>query len=301
MGRLATAMMASVLVLAAACGKTESKPADGTAAADTAQTSETDDVSEAALHVDVLDCGKIEVSDLDAFSSAGDYAGQTDTFTDTCFLIRHPQGILLWDLGLPGMLATSGPQTLQIFTVSLDKTLTAHLKDLGMTSDDIDYLAISHSHFDHIGQADQVQNALWLVHEDELNAMFPPDGSTAQVATPEQLALFAMFNPLERKAFRGDYDVFGDGSVVIFETPGHTPGHTSLQLMMPEAGPVLLAGDLYHRSESRELKRVPRFNYDEAMTLASMDAFEARAKELGATVIIQHEPRDIDPLQGVIQ
>ena len=110
-----------------------------------------------------------------------------------------------------------------------------------------------------------------------------------------------MFNPLERKTFRGDYDVFGDGSVVIFETPGHTPGHTSLQLMMPEAGPVLLAGDLYHRSESRELKRVPRFNYDEAMTLASMDAFEARAKELGATVIIQHEPQDIDPLKGEIQ
>ncbi|WP_034793258.1 N-acyl homoserine lactonase family protein [Hyphomonas beringensis] len=300
MGRLATAVMASVLVLAAACGKTETKPAEDVAAADVAETAEADESAEAALHVDVLDCGKIDVSDLDAFSSAGDYAGQTDTFTDTCFLIRHPDGIMLWDLGLPGMLAMAGPQTQQIYTVSLDKTLTSHLKDLGLTPDDIDYLAISHSHFDHIGQAAQVQNALWLVHEDELNAMFPSDGSEAQVPA-DQLALFAMFNPLERKTFRGDYDVFGDGSVVIFETPGHTPGHTSLQLMMPEAGPVLLAGDLYHRSESRELKRVPRFNYDEAMTLASMDAFEARAKELGATVIIQHEPQDIDPLKGEIQ
>ena len=88
---------------------------------------------------------------------------------------------------------------------------------------------------------------------------------------------------------------------MIFETPGHTPGHTSLQLMMPETGPVLLTGDLYHRAESRELKRVPRFNSDEAMTVSSMEAFEARADALGAKVIIQHEPADIDPLEGKIR
>ena len=87
----------------------------------------------------------------------------------------------------------------------------------------------------------------------------------------------------------------------ISVSPGHTPGHTSLQLMMPETGPVLLTGDLYHRAESRELKRVPRFNSDEAMTVSSMEAFEARADALGAKVIIQHEPADIDPLEGKIR
>ena len=118
---------------------------------------------------------------------------------------------------------------------------------------------------------------------------------------PEQQALFSLFRPMEQQVFDGELDVFGDGSVVIFETPGHTPGHTSLQLMMPESGPVLLTGDLYHRAESRELKRVPRFNSDEDMTLASMDEFEARAEKLGAKVIIQHEPADIEPLQGQIR
>lgn len=253
-----------------------------------------------ALTVDVLDCGTIEISDLDAFSSAGDYAGRTDTFTDTCYLIRHPEGVLLWDLGLPGMLTESGPQTQQVFTVSLDRTLTEQVRDLGMEMSDIDYVAISHSHFDHIGQADQVDGSLWLVHEDELAAMFPPEGAESGIP-PEQLALFTLFEPLERKTFRGDHDVFGDGSVIIFETPGHTPGHTSLQLMMPETGPVLLSGDLYHRAESRGLKRVPQFNHDEAQTLASMEAFEARAGALGAKVIIQHEPDDIEPLAGRIR
>jgi glyoxylase-like metal-dependent hydrolase (beta-lactamase superfamily II) len=254
----------------------------------------------AALEVDVLDCGTIEVSDLDAFSSAGDFAGQTDTFTDTCFLVRHPEGTLLWDLGLPGILTVAGPQTQQIFTVSLEKTITDHLADRGMTPADVDYVAISHSHFDHIGQADQVAGATWLVNEAELGAMFPEDGSAAEIA-PEQQALFALFEPMEKQLFTGELDVFGDGSVVIFETPGHTPGHASLQLMMPETGPVLLTGDLYHRAESRELKRVPRFNSDEGETLASMESFEDRAERLGAMVIIQHEPQDIDPLQGIIR
>ena len=281
----------SVLALATACGSESDAPAEMPAEqpADTQQ--------EAALEVDVLDCGKLEVSDLDVFSTAGDYAGQTDTFTDSCFLVKHPDGTLLWDLGLPGVLTIAGPQTQQIFTVSLAQTLTQQLAERGMSPDDVDYVSVSHSHFDHIGQADQVSGSTWLVSQTELDAMF---GDGVDVA-PEQQALFSLFEPMEQQVFDGELDVFGDGSVVIFETPGHTPGHTSLQLMMPESGPVLLTGDLYHRAESRELKRVPRFNSDEDMTLASMDEFEARAEELGAKVIIQHEPADIEPLEGKIR
>ena len=284
----------SALSLMAACGSDAPAPGEPLLEppAETQQ--------EAALEVDVLDCGTIAVSDLDAFSTAGDYAGLEDTFTDSCFLVKHPQGNLLWDLGLPGILTVAGPQTQQIFTVSLDKTITEQLEERGMTPADIDYVSISHSHFDHIGQADQVQGSTWLVSEAELAAMFPAGEGAADIA-PEQQALFTLFEPMEKQVFSGELDVFGDGSVVIFETPGHTPGHTSLQLKMPETGPVLLTGDLYHRAESRDLKRVPRFNSDEAMTLESMTIFEARAEQLGARVIIQHEPSDIEPLKGKIR
>lgn len=284
----------SALALASACGSEAPGPVDTPAAPAVEQP------QIAALEVDVLDCGTIEVSDLDAFSTAGDYAGQADTFTDSCFLVKHPDGTLLWDLGLPGILTMAGPQTQQIFTVSLDKTLTEQFEERGMTAADIDYVSISHSHFDHIGQADQVQGATWLVNDSELAAMFPAEGDDTEIA-PEQKALFTLFEPMEQQVFSGELDVFGDGSVVIFETPGHTPGHTALQLMMPESGPVLLTGDLYHRAESRELKRVPRFNFDEEMTQASMAAFEARAEALGARIIIQHEPADIEALEGKIR
>lgn len=275
-------------------------PAPGAAAEPEAAAAVAEITPEKPLHVAVLDCGTIAISNLDAFSSAGDYEGQADAFTNTCYLVQHPRGILLWDLGVPGILKEAGPVVQDIFTVSLKATITDQLTELGLTPADVTYAAISHSHFDHIGQVDQVQGATWLVHEAELETMMPPDGSAPQT-TADQIALFNAFKNLNREAFTGEKDVFGDGSVIIFETPGHTPGHTSLQLKMPQSGPILLTGDLYHRSESRTLKRVPRFNFNEEQTMASMAAFEARAADLGARVIIQHEPADVTGLGGMIR
>lgn len=251
------------------------------------------------LTVNVLDCGTIGVSDLDAFSTSGDYAGKKEEFTDTCFLINHPKGRLLWDLGLPSQLIGQPPFTQQIFTGSLERSLTDQLADLGVAASEITYVAISHSHFDHIGQIDQVQGSTWLVNQLEYDAMFPPDG--APPYDPTLAANFALFQPMERQIINDEHDVFGDGTVIIFETPGHTPGHSSLQLMMPETGPVLLTGDLYHRLQSRTLRRVPRFNSSEGASRVSMSAFEERADRLGAKVIIQHAKDDIEPLGGVIR
>ena len=93
-----------------------------------------------------------------------------------------------------------------------------------------------------------------------------------------------------------EHDVFGDGSVTLISTPGHTPGHLVLLLRFPNAGAVLLSGDLYHLHESRTHKRVPRFNVDRETTLESMEKFEQLARDTGARVIIQHVREDITTL-----
>ena len=285
---------AAAAILAACAPPAEMPPAEAPPPA-----AETAEAAAPALYVDVLDCGTIAISDLDAFSSAGDYAGQADEFTNTCYLINHPNGRLLWDLGLPSQLVGQPPFTQQIFTVSVDRSITDQLADLGVAPSELTYVSISHAHFDHIGQADQVRGATWLVNQTEYDYMFPADGSPP--ADPSLTANFALFQAMDKQIISDGHDVFGDGSVVIFQTPGHTPGHSSLQLTLPETGPVLLTGDLYHRTESRELGRVPRFNTSEENTLASMAAFEARAIDLGAKVVIQHEPADIEPLGGAIR
>ncbi len=262
-----------------------------------------------ALQLIKLDCGSIYVSDLDIFSTAGDYAGQSDTFTDTCWLIRHPEGDLLWDLGLPGILTTQDEQTTGVFTVSLEKTIAEQLAERDLSMSDIEYVSISHSHFDHSGQVDLIDGSTWLVNQLEYDHMFPePDVSEEAPAEDAETeggadagSQFPGFEVLQHEIILDNHDVFGDGSVIIFMTPGHTPGHASLLVNLPETGPVMLTGDLYHRTESRELKRVPQFNTSEADTLASMEAFEDRAAELGAKVIIQHEPADTDDLPEVMR
>ena len=244
-------------------------------------------VGSVPLKLYTFNCGNIEVSDFDAFSSNGDYAGQGGKLVNTCYLIRHPEGDLIWDLGLPHSLVGSEPQIDGIFTVSLKSPLTDLLEKIDLTVTDIEFMSISHSHFDHTGQASLFSDVEWLVHEDELEHMFSTDESKAQNIA---------FVGLNKTTFSENYDVFGDGSVVILEMPGHTPGHTVLQVNLFESGPILLTGDLYHRAESRKLQRVPRFNTNESQTRGSMIAFERLATELGARVIIQHEAIDVSRL-----
>ena len=296
--------MAAMMGALVACGGGDTDGA-GPAGAEPAAPAASDDADQVRLYV--LDCGRIEISDIGVFSSAGDFDGQSDTYVDTCFLIRHPKGDLLWDLGLPSVLVGEAPQEDGVYTVSMDATITEQLIEIGIGPEEIEFVSISHQHFDHIGQIDQVQDATWIVHEDEFGSMFPPqdeppveedyaeggeqEGTDAGLGDP-----FAGFQSLERELFSGEKDVFGDGSVIIFPTPGHTPGHTSLQVELANTGTVFLTGDLYHRTESRRLGRVPQFNTSEPQTMQSMRAFEARAERLNAKVIIQHEPDDIDPL-----
>ena len=294
-----TLRLAFLLPCMAATGALAACTPEPPAAARPAGPAGTEAAGAAALTVNVLDCGTIAVSDLDAFSSAGDFAGQADEFTNTGYLINHPKGRLLWDLGLPSQLAGSPAFMQQIFSVSLDQTISDQLAALGVTPSELTYVSASHSHFDHVGQVDQVKGATWLVNQAEYDAMFPPEGSA--LADPTLAPVYAMFQRMQRQVIGDEHDVFGDGSVVIFATPGHTPGHASLQLQMPEAGTVLLTGDLYHRSQSRPLNRVPRFNFNQDQTLTSMAAFERRATDQAAKVIIQHEPQDVTPLAGVIR
>jgi len=98
------------------------------------------------------------------------------------------------------------------------------------------------------------------------------------------------------KKIKGDYDVFGDGTVVLKYAPGHTPGHQVLFLDLSNHGPLLLSGDLYHFSENREFRRIPIFNYDVKQTNASMDMFEAFAKEKNAKVYLQHSKEDFNKM-----
>jgi N-acyl homoserine lactone hydrolase len=239
--------------------------------------------------------GSILVKKLEVFSQDTTYTGQTKQFTDAYYVISHPKGNLMWDAGLPESLVIPEPfnDPSGVYRIQRPDSLANQLKSIGFKIDDFKYFAMSHSHFDHTGHANLMKDATWIVQENEFNSVV---GDSAQFKNP---ALETLTNV---KKIKGDYDVFGDGTVVIKYMPGHTIGHQVLYVKV--AGlvkPVLLTGDLYHFEENRTNKGVPSFNYDVKQTLESINKFETFAKETNAEVVIQHSPIAFKKLEELLK
>ena len=238
-----------------------------------------------------LDGGTVKVNMLEVFSQDTTYTGQTKTFADAYYVIEHPKGRLLWDAGLAESLVGQEPFTTPngAFTVSRKDSVVSQLAELKLTPKDFDFIAVSHTHFDHTGSASKFTESTWLVQETEYNFITSEEQKNGDN--------YPAIAPLSKvKKLNGDYDVFGDGSVIIKSMPGHTPEHQVLFLKLENAGNILLTGDLYHFQENRDSRGVPSFNFDVDMTLKSMDAFEAFAKENDADVYIQHSQDDFNRL-----
>ena len=251
------------------------------------------------IKLHVFDGGKIVVNNLELFSQDTTYHGQSKTFADAFYVIQHPNGNLIWDGGLPeNLVGLNNPFTDEsgAFTVSRKDSLVNQLKQIGLAVDDFKYIALSHSHFDHVGHANHFKEATWLVQANEF------DFFTNDSAKVKQADIYGMIKDLKNvKKLNGDFDVFGDKTVVIKYMPGHTIGHQVLYLNIGLERPLLLTGDLYHFNENRENKRVPIFNYNVEQTLESMKKFEQFATDKNAIVIIQHSADDFNRLKKLLK
>ena len=268
------------LALSAACGRPETDAsAEGSA-------------EPASLRLYVLDGGTMR-GDLARFRLQADETSTAD-MSNPAFLVVHPRGILLWDTGAvpDGEWTPTGnpvPHHIVLPDASerdlmLSKPLLPQLAELGYTPADVTYLALSHYHWDHVANANAFAGATWLVRQVERDAMF------AEVPPVTQPQNYARLKDSNTVIIQGDdYDVFGDGTVVIKSAPGHTPGHQVLYLRLPRTGDVLLSGDVYHFPASRTLRRVPTFDFDQEQTPVTREAIEAFLAETGAQLWIQHD------------
>ncbi len=235
-----------------------------------------------------LDCGRIDFKDLAIFSDTGDYDGKAGSIPVPCYVIRHPKGLLLWDAGLGDQLVGHpAPATPNGIQLRADTALTAQLKTLGLTPGDFTYIAFSHFHLDHTGNANLFARATWIINQSEL------DWATGKSPPPiVDMKTLSAYKTAKTRMIAGDEDVFGDGSVRILKTPGHTPGHQALMLKLTKSGTVILSGDLYHFRSDRTRGLVMTANTDRAATLASFNRIEALVKNAHARLIIQHDPQD---------
>lgn len=246
-----------------------------------------------------LHCGSIHVSNLNVFSDTYAYVGQKKDLVSSCYLINHKGEWMLWDAGLPADLKGKPyGESKWVFTYKLEQTILDQLPALGISWQDIKHLGLSHTHNDHSAQADFFKNATLYVQGKELDIFtHHPHEARSHGLKDSNIAFF--LDPRQEtqlKRLDGDYDVFGDGRVVILSAPGHTPGHQALLVKLENKGPVLLSGDQWHFLENYETDGVPSFNYDRTYTQASSARLKEIEKNLDAELIIQHEPSHVNKL-----
>jgi N-acyl homoserine lactone hydrolase len=232
-----------------------------------------------------IDCGTgaTPTTVNERFSDTYQFPGLKLVFTFSCYLIKHGDDYMVWDTGFAPGTSPNAPKT----------SLVDYMSKVNVKPEQVKFVGISHFHGDHTGQLTPFTNAMLLIGKgdwDGVTATPPMAGANA--------AGFKIWIAEGRKVEpqTGDKDVFGDGSVVMMRAPGHTPGHSILLVRLKEKGPVLLTGDLVHFRENYEAGGVPSFNVDRAQTVASIERMKKLAANLKATVIIQHDMRDIEKL-----
>ena len=232
-----------------------------------------------------LDCGTPQAPvDVNVrFSDTLAYNGLKLQFVYSCYLIKHGNDYLMWDTG----------QAMTAGAVAPKVSVVDQLAQLKIEPQQIKYVGISHYHGDHIGQANSLPGSILLIGKgdwDGASAAKPPAGVNPQFLS-NWISGGGKVEPIT-----GDKDVFEDGSVVMLNTPGHTPGHHSLLVRLPQTGAVILSGDFAHFHENYETGGVPSFNFDRSQTLASIERIKKLAASQKAKVVIQHDKRDIELL-----
>lgn len=239
-----------------------------------------------SLRLYVFDCGVLKPKDASSFGFTNDQIAELK-MSVPCFLIAHPKGTLMWDVGTaPDSDFKPDGSPLKQGMIEVDKPLKPQLAAVGYAPSDITYIAFSHYHLDHTANANMFAGSIWLVSQPERDIMFSDKPAPVKVDKNYAALKDSKTQILPSDA---DYDVFGDGTVIIKPTPGHTPGHQVLFLKLPKTGPVLIAGDLYHYNEERNTDHVPNFEYNKEQSLASRAKIEAFLKQSGAQLWIEHD------------
>ena len=229
-----------------------------------------------------LECGtNAAPSDVGRFSDTYALNGMKVQLTYSCYLVRHGDDYLVWDTGNPVGATATAPKV----------AITDLLAQVSVRPEQVKYVAISHYHGDHTGQVSAFPQSTLLIGKGDWDVLNDPRSSTMAAPFAHWISGGGKVEPQA-----GDKDVFGDGTVVMLNMPGHTPGHHSLLVRLKDMGNVLITGDLSHFRENYAANGVPTFNTDRAASLASIDRFKAIAANLKATVIIQHDARDVSKL-----
>lgn len=205
------------------------------------------------------------------------------------YLIRHPEGNVLFDSGGHPDLVRNPRARLGVLAdsfqvlMSEDDDVVSRLATVGLGPGDIGHVAHSHLHYDHCGGIEALSHAEFYIQRAELAFAWSPPAY--------QSAIFVRADfdhPVHWHELDGEHDIFGDGRVVLFPTPGHTPGHQSMLVRLDER-PVILVGDAAYLPEKMRERALPPILWNPDRMLASLEALEELQRATGAELLFSHD------------
>jgi glyoxylase-like metal-dependent hydrolase (beta-lactamase superfamily II) len=222
-----------------------------------------------------------------AMYSPGHFEGETVALSCNAFLIQRGDEWLLWDTGISQDLfhELGGEVIAHGIRGIVARPLAHQLAELGLVPGDVSKVILSHAHFDHIGNSCLFSKSLFVLQGAELDAMFGPDYAHFGYIPK----LYESLRTANVQRVAGDLDLYGDKSVRLISTPGHTPGHMSLMLRLKVAGTIILAADIAHYAFNLEHRLVPDMNSSKEESLRSMDKVQRIAAEEGAKIWLNHD------------
>ena len=218
------------------------------------------------------------------------------------YLIEHEKGYILYDTGfnyatvqdtekaLPGpIFAAYNPE------VPEEGFVLNTLKQAGVSPEEIKYVVCSHLHFDHCGGIGLFPNATYVVQKEELNYAYAPDPFMKLVYFREDFDRDVNWLLLDGWNDH-KYDLFGDGKLIIYFTPGHCPGHQSLMVNLENSGQIMLTGDACYTAENMNDNKLSGLACDNSAYVSGLSMFRDMHKR-GVNVMIGHDPEAWDDLK----
>ena len=213
------------------------------------------------------------------------------------FLIEHPQGRLMFDTGANPVLADDPESYPSIqaggrYSVREEDLAPNRLAQLNVKPEQIDLVANSHLHDDHAGGNTFFRHATFLVQFAELQGAWWPESHNRENYVRQDFDLPG----IRYEELEGDYDVFGDGSVVLIQTPGHSAGHQCAVVRLKETGTVVLAADAAYLRESLDELLVSGWVWDLRKQVQSFKRLRDLQRTEKAMVVFGH---DLDFWRGL--
>ena len=202
------------------------------------------------------------------------------------YLIVHPRGNVLFDTGihcdaLTDPVGRLGKRVAGLFSIrsKAGEDVVSQLQGLGLQPDDIQFVVASHFHFDHCGCNSSFPRATFLVQRAEMQ-MARSEGSRYNRKDWDL--------PLDYRLLDGEHDLFGDGSIVILPTPGHTAGHQSLWIRSGTSQ-FLLTGDASYTREHLEQTILPTNTFNTGEMTHSMGVLRDLRDQRGVVLLYGHD------------